>query len=92
MLDPVRSNLVPEILVTKNRVGRRGIAVYDLEADAMPRLEPVGTGHDFDVESVDLAWINRLGAAMRVERTMRGAQLLILLPVRCPKPSLCHRH
>ncbi len=55
----------------EHRVGERGIAIGDLEPDAVALLEHVGAGQHLDVELIDLARTERLRIGVGVERPQR---------------------
>ena len=85
MVDRISANLARNKIVCPQHVGYGRISVDDLEPHTATFFESVRHRFDADIESVDFAGLDRfrigmgviwlhLGAFLRVERTMRGAQ------------------
>src|SRR5262245_29039353 len=85
MVDRISANLARNKIVRPQHVSYGRISVDDLEPHPATFLESVRHRFDTDIESVDFAGLDRLrvgmsvirlhlGAFLRFERTMRGAQ------------------
>src|SRR3972149_2297698 len=88
--DRVLADLVGRVIVGPEHVGKRRVAVGDVQADAIALLELEGIRLDADLELIDLAGLDRLRVFVQKVGLHLGAVLLVDGAVGCAQPALGH--
>src|SRR5437016_4453224 len=88
--ESVLADLVWLVVMRPKHIGDRRVAVHDLQADAVALLELEGVRLDADVETIDLARLQRLGLRMREVRLHLGRALRVRRAMRGAQPALGH--
>jgi hypothetical protein len=70
------------IVMVHGGVEHRAVGVGELDPDAVSGLEDPRGRPYFDVELVDVTWLERLDCVVRVKRPVRRASLRVEPPVR----------